>query len=182
MTATDWISLVKAIILALVIGSLGITFLIIYNRNSREKNRIQEFSTTSNLTIDSSIAKKLDEFIQENLTDYLVINIHLTENTSYITEELENQIREGFATYISDRLSPIFMQQLSLYYNIDNIDQVLANKIYIIVTAYVTAYNTPEDDGRDIVLKGLLPDYTDMRNSGTPNSNNVVHLDPSINF
>ena len=70
------------------------------------------------------------------------------------------------------------MQQLSMYYNIDNIHQVIGNKIYIAITNYVAIMNTPEDDGINITARNL-PDYTDMRNSA---SGNVTYLDPSINF
>lgn len=177
MTTTDWISLIKVILIILTIAGLGSFFLILYNRNSKEKNRIQEFSTTANLPIDHTIGEKLDKFISDNLTEYLVLNIHIMENNQYINEELETEIRNGFTTYLSDRISPIFMQQLSLYYNIDNIHQVIGNKIYIAITNYVAAMNAPEDDGRDIISR--LPDYTDMRNSS---GNNMTYIDPSINF
>lgn len=178
MTATDWISLVKAILIILAIAGIGALFLILYNRNNKEKNRIQEFSTTANLTIDHTIGEKLDKFISDNLTEYLLLNVHILENNQYINEELETEIREGFTTYISDRISPIFMQQLSMYYNIDNIHQVIGNKIYIAITNYVAIMNTPEDDGINITARNL-PDYTDMRNSA---GGNVTYLDPSINF
>lgn len=177
MNTTEWILMIIGLLIVLVLAGFGTFFLILYNRNNREKNRIQEFSTTANLTIDHTIGEKLDKYISDNLTEYLVLNIHILENNQYINEELETEIREGFTTYISDRLSPIFMQQLSMYYNIDNIHQVIGNKIYIAITNYVAAMNAPEDDGRDIVSR--LPDYTDMRNSA---GDNLTYLDPSINF
>lgn len=177
MNTTEWILMIIGLLIVLVLAGFGTFFLILYNRNNREKNRIQEFTTTANLTIDHTIGEKLDKYISDNLTEYLVLNIHILENNQYINEELETEIREGFTTYISDRLSPIFMQQLSMYYNIDNIHQVIGNKIYIAITNYVAAMNAPEDDGRDII--GNLPDYTDMRNSA---GDNLTYLDPSINF
>lgn len=176
MNTIEWISMIIGLLIVLVLAGFGTFFLILYNRNNREKNRIQEFTTTANLTIDHTIGEKLDKYISDNLTEYLVLNIHILENNQYINEELETEIREGFTTYISERLSPIFMQQLSMYYNIDNIHQVIGNKIYIAITNYVAAMNAPEDDGRDIIKN--LPDYTDMRNS----ANNLTYLDPSINF
>lgn len=177
MNTTEWILMIIGLLIVLVLAGFGTFFLILYNRNNREKNRIQEFTTTANLTIDHTIGEKLDKYISDNLTEYLVLNIHILENNQYINEELETEIREGFTTYISDRLSPIFMQQLSMYYNIDNIHQVIGNKIYIAITNYVAAMNAPEDDGRDIARN--LPDYTDMRNSA---GDNLTYLDPSINF
>ena len=177
MNTTEWILMIIGLLIVLILAGFGTFFLILYNRNNREKNRIQEFTTTANLTIDHTIGEKLDKYISDNLTEYLVLNIHILENNQYINEELETEIREGFTTYISDRLSPIFMQQLSMYYNIDNIHQVIGNKIYIAITNYVAAMNAPEDDGRDII--GNLPDYTDMRNSA---GDNLTYLDPSINF
>ena len=177
MNTTEWISLVIGILIILTIAGFGTFFLIVYNRSNKEKNRIQEFTATANLTIDHTIGEKLDKYISDNLTEYLVLNIHILENNQYINEEIETEIREGFTTYISDRISPIFMQQLSMYYNIDNLHQVIANKIYIAITNYVAAVNAPEDDGRDIIRN--LPDYTDMRNSA---NNNLTYIDPTINF
>ena len=139
MNTTEWILMIIGLLIVLVLAGFGTFFLILYNRNNREKNRIQEFTTTANLTIDHTIGEKLDKYISDNLTEYLVLNIHILENNQYINEELETEIREGFTTYISDRLSPIFMQQLSMYYNIDNIHQVIGNKIYIAITNYVAA-------------------------------------------
>ena len=183
MNVTEWISLVKIVLSILVVSGLGVFFIIIYNRNTREKNRIQEFNITANLSIDHTIGEKLDKFISDGLTEYLILNINLLEGNQYINEEMENTIREGFTTFISDRISPIFMQQLSMYYNVDNIYQVLGNKIYIVVTNYVAAMNAPQDDGRDILInRNNLPDYTDMRNSAPIGSNRVAYLDQSINF
>ena len=177
MNTIEWISMIIGLLIVLVLAGFGTFFLILYNRNNREKNRIQEFTTTANLSIDHTIGEKLDKYISDNLTEYLVLNIHILENNQYINEELETEIREGFTKYISDRISPIFMQQLSMYYNIENIHQVIGNKIYIAITNYVAAMNAPEDDGRDIIRH--LPDYTDMRNSA---GDNLTYLDPSINF
>ena len=184
MNVTEWISLVKIVLSILVVSGLGVFFIAIYNRNNREKNRIQEFNITANLSIDHTIGEKLDKFISDGLTEYLILNINLLEGNQYINEEMENTIREGFTTFISDRISPIFMQQLSMYYNIDNIHQVIGNKIYIAVTNYVASMNIPQDDGRDIMNsnRNNLPDYTDMRNSAPIGSNRVAYLDQSINF
>lgn len=177
MNTIEWILMIIGLLIVLVVAGFGTFFLILYNRNNKEKNRIQEFTTTANLTIDHTIGEKLDKYISDNLTEYLVLNIHILENNQYINEELETEIREGFTKYVSDRISPIFMQQLSMYYNIENIHQVIGNKIYIAITNYVAAMNAPEDDGRDIIRS--LPDYTDMRNSA---GDNLTYLDPSINF
>ena len=73
MNVTEWISLVKIVLSVLVVSGLGVFFIVIYNRNNREKNRIQEFNITANLTIDHAIGEKLDKFISDGLTEYLIL-------------------------------------------------------------------------------------------------------------
>ena len=75
--------MIIGLLIVLVLAGFGTFFLILYNRNNREKNRIQEFTTTANLTIDHTIGEKLDKYISDNLTEYLVLNIHILEHNKY---------------------------------------------------------------------------------------------------
>ena len=71
-------------------------------------------------------------------------------NEGYITEQREEEIRSDLVAKVSERISPIAMDKLSLRYNISNIDRVIGDKIYIVVTNYVVEHNDVKDKLEDV--------------------------------
>ena len=59
----------------------------------------------------------------------------------YITEQEEIEINKEINHIVAQRISPVMIEQLSLYYNSDSITDVIAKKIYFRVTNFVIEHN-----------------------------------------
>lgn len=173
---TNTLLLIALCIFVLGLVICGIILTISYSKYLKNKLRISEFDITSHLNIDSKLSEKLDEFISSSLNEYIILNLPPVEENNYITPEKETEIRSGLANYVSSRISSIFMQQLSTYYNTESMNDILATKIYIIVTDFVINRNQTYQTNSNIRIN--LPDYTDMSASGR--TTNI--FDPSTNF
>lgn len=59
----------------------------------------------------------------------------------YITEKEEIQISKDICSLVSDRVSPVMLKQLALYYNEDAIYDIIAKRVYFKVTNFVIEHN-----------------------------------------
>ena len=173
---TNTLILIALCIFSAGLVACGIIFVINCTNYLKNKLRISEFDITSHLTIDSTLSDKLDAFIESNLHEYIILNFPPTKDNEYISPEKEEEIRKGLAAFISSRISEIFMQQLSTYYNSESLNEVIATKIYIAVTNFVINNNQTQSTN---VFRPNLPDYTDMSNSAKVTN---IFYDPSTNF
>jgi len=123
--------------------ALALFALVIYSNNKHRK-RLEEISLYQinvSATIDQSIPEILDLIIQESFTDYQVKYL-APMNEGFITEEREAAIRKDLVQMVSLRISNAALDKLSLFYNIKNIADIIADKIYICVMNYVTEHNS----------------------------------------
>ena len=135
--------IINTVIFALII-ILSI-IIIVYNVNMIKKND-EDFKKSklyveslSNNTIED-IQKMLESFIDECFQDYLAKN---PEYATYddISSDEELKIRNDVGNIVSLRLSEALLRKLSLYYNDKVIASIIADKIYIKVTAFVISTN-----------------------------------------
>lgn len=59
----------------------------------------------------------------------------------YIKEEDEIKISKDICALVSDRISPVMLKQLALYYNEDAIFGIIAKRVYFKVTTFVIEHN-----------------------------------------
>lgn len=111
--------------------------------------RISQYSVNIQATIDDSIQDLLTSIINECFEDYKLLVLY-PKNENYITDAREEEIRKDLVNKVAERISPMSLDKLSLRYNLDNIDMVIADKIYIIVTNYVVETNSVKDDMREL--------------------------------
>lgn len=124
-----------------------IVFLIsIIAENKKENAKWEQYKLNIE-TLDAAcvkdIQKLLDNLIDECMSDYLASNPEYV-NTNYITDEAELSMRKQIANLVSNRLSEALYDKLSLYYNKFTIPSIIADKIYLKITAYVVKINTPK--------------------------------------
>lgn len=136
--------IIAAIFIALSLVLFGI---VIYTNNKHRK-RLEDLSKyqmhiTSN--IDKSIPEILDLIIRESFADYQIKYL-IPLQEGYINSEREGQIRKELVTLVTTRISSAALDKISLFYNIANIADIIADKIYILVMDYVTKHNTEFDD------------------------------------
>lgn len=82
----------------------------------------------------------LDDFISETFNDYIINAFDYIQKT-YITSEDEVKIRSNVIDMVAERLSPYMYQKLSVYYNEKSIPDIIAVKVYQVVTMYVMNHN-----------------------------------------
>ena len=87
-----------------------------------------------------SIPEILNLIIQDCFTDYKVKTL-LPLQEGFINATREDQIRQALVEMVSGRISNAALDKLSLFYNIQNIAAIMADKIYITVMQYVIDHN-----------------------------------------
>lgn len=99
------------------------------------------------------ILKMLDDFIEEVLNDYI------TQHTKYITSvyistDMQTDMVDNIINTISERMSPYLYQRLSLIYNESAIADIIANKVVILVTLFISDRNTvkPKEEKTELNL------------------------------
>lgn len=112
------------------------------------KNKLEELSLYQihvQATIDESIPEVLDLVIRESFSDYQLKSLYPL-NEGYINSDREAEIRSELIALVSSRISNAALDKISLFYNITNIADVIADKIYIAVMNYVIEHNRPFND------------------------------------
>lgn len=85
--------------------------------------------------------QQLDLLIDSVFNEYKIYNLEFRDN-GYIKELEEKQIIQDVSDIILQRISPVFLTQLSTYFNIDNLGTIIATKISLRVMEYRITKNT----------------------------------------
>ena len=130
---------------ALAVLAIGATvILILYHRNNvkhqRELLELGRYSSNIQAIIDSSIPKILESIINDAFQDYQIMTL-IPRQELYINSEREKEIRKDLVEKVVTRISPMALDKVSLFYNIHQIDEIIADKVYIIVMNYVVEHN-----------------------------------------
>lgn len=124
----------------LAIICVAVAFVLLTHRHKKKMEDILVYQINANATIDISIVEVLELLISECFKEYRIISLeHLNEG--YINSEREAAIRQDLVDTVTMHLSSAMLDKLSLFYNIQNIGEILANKIYIVVMNYVADHN-----------------------------------------
>lgn len=89
---------------------------------------------------DLTIVEQLEDFISNIFDDYIITSKLLTQ--VYITEQDEVELRKDISNLVAERISPYMYQKLSICYNETQLPDIIAGKIYQLVTAYVIERNS----------------------------------------
>lgn len=125
-----------------LIGML-IMFFLFWRSNRIHQKELMElgrYSTNVQALIDKNIPSLLHEIIEDCFMDYDIM-VLTPRNELYITDEREKEIRNDLVQKVVNRLSPMALDKLSLFYNVHKIDEIIADKVYITVMNYVVAHN-----------------------------------------
>lgn len=124
------------------LGLLVMFFLFWKSNRSHQKELMElgRYSTNVQAIIDKNIPNLLHEIIEDCFNDYDIM-VLTPRNELYITDEREREIRNDLVQKVVNRLSPMALDKLSLFYNVHKIDEIIAEKVYITVMNYVVAHN-----------------------------------------
>lgn len=84
--------------------------------------------------------KILDAIIDDEFTQYQIMNL-AHQNNLYINPEMQEKIIVDILGNVIKRLSDNFRVRLSLYYNDEYIDDIIFNKIKLVVINYTIEVN-----------------------------------------
>ena len=126
-------------IFLLVMISLTVVMIIMNHIHRKKFEKITMYQINTSAVIDGSIPKLLDLIIDESFTDYRVKS--LVDQEGVINSEREAEIRNELVRIVSGRISNAALEKLSLFYNMENIADILADKIYITIMNYVVDHN-----------------------------------------
>lgn len=135
----------KILIIFGMVMSIVIIFNIFHQLNKwlkyKEKQlKLEQYKVNVNTNINNNIEDRLDTIIESAFQEYTLLNL-IYKSDWYITEKEESNIQKDIAHLVADRLSPVMLQQLSLYYNEDAIMDVISKRVFFKVTNFVIEHN-----------------------------------------
>lgn len=131
------------IFLEILVGMIAL--LILWNRNQKTTARLKQYEINVNADIDESIPKILEAFVNTNWIDYRLKELDPMQIVT-ITPEHEKQIINDMSEICGDRLSDAMIDKLSLFWDIDSISSVIADKIYLTVVNYCAQFNATKQN------------------------------------
>ena len=82
----------------------------------------------------------IENLIKDNLAEYRILKLESVEKL-YITEEIQNKIFEYVLRKVMYQLSPVYLEKLSYIYNIDKLNDIIAQKINLHILDYTVEVN-----------------------------------------
>ena len=101
---------------------------------------LKKYDIDLHLNITDNIETRLDSVIESCFQEYSLMNL-VYKTDWYIKEQEEIQISKDICGMVSNRISPVMLKQLSLYYNEDAIYDIIAKRVYFKVTNFVIEHN-----------------------------------------
>lgn len=132
------------IIIIIAIGIFVALGVVMVRSNIKYKEAVlslSKYQINTSAQIDDAIPGFLSLIIDECFNDYKIKELIGSED-EYINSERESEIRKGLTSLVTHRISNAALDKLSLFYNISEIAEILADKIYITVMNYVIEHNT----------------------------------------
>lgn len=126
----------------LVLGLFAVLWLV--RKNHKENTRMIQYTVNVSAEITEDIPSMFEAMVQSTFDDFLIINGEYSQK-EYITEAEEEKMMKDLGKMVSSRLSPAMLDKIQLYYNLQHIGEIISDKIYILVTAYVVEKNKVRD-------------------------------------
>ena len=120
-------------IIILYLSIMGIIIKILRQRD--RKLELQKYEIDIKFGTDNRIENQLDTLINSIFEEYRLYNLEYRDS-NYIKEIDEKEIISDICNMVINRISPVFLRQLSTYFNTDSIGEVIATKIYTKVAEY----------------------------------------------
>ena len=136
--------IVTVLVLGILFIAFGVFAVIMNHLKNKRLEKIALYQCNTAATIDSSIPQILELIIQESFTDYKVKYL-VPMQEGFLNSDREEEIRKDLVELVVSRMSNAVLDKISLFYNLENMGAILADKIYIIVMNYVIDHNASLD-------------------------------------
>lgn len=105
-------------------------------KESKQITMLREYEINMNCNVDIDIMERLDQMIMNCFNEYMILNIEFRE-LDYINKEMEDIIVREVSHMVIDRISPVFLNKISLMYNKDTLSDIISKKVYLHTMNYV---------------------------------------------
>ena len=155
-------------IIVFVLISLSVLTLIhniiilIKTMNNKINNDINICNSKMNATSLEECNQMIDGFISREFDNYCAKNLNF-RNLDVISDKQQDMIRRDLLKLIQERMSTNILYKMSLFYEVDKIPDIIAEKVYLLVTAYViNIYNTPSREEERAIMDNLRKKNREM--------------------
>lgn len=135
------VSLIVSLVLYMLNASARLYGKLKSNRKMTYDLQNERYSINVNATIDNNIIDFLDSFIEDVFNEYLILNIEFREDRDYINGEVENEMSKEIAYIVMSRMSPAFIDKVSLIYNRKELPTIISHKVHMFTMNYVINKN-----------------------------------------
>lgn len=122
----------------LLIGTIFMINLLI--REFRRKNDIEQLQMNLDFRIDDSDLSLIDHLIEESFNRYCFLNYDKA-NKEYITSQIQEEMMQETLRMTLQRISPIYLNKLGFIYNKEYIEDIIFEKIQVVVIDYCVEVN-----------------------------------------
>lgn len=128
----------QIVFIILYLSIMGVIIKILQQRD--KKIKLEKYKIDIEYGSDTRIENQLDSLINSVFEEYRLYNLEY-KDSAYIKEIEEKEIVKDICNMVINRISPVFLTQLSTYFNTDSIGEVIATKIYTKVAEYRVQVN-----------------------------------------
>lgn len=109
-------------------------------KESKKMVMLREYEINMNCSVSMDIVEQLDQMIMNCFNEYMILNIEFRE-LDYINKEIEDIIVREVAHMVIDRMSPMYLNKISLIYNKASLSDMISKKVYLYTMNYVLNKN-----------------------------------------
>ena len=135
------VSLIVSLVLYMLNASARLYGKLKNNRKMTYDLQNERYNINVNATIDNNIIDFLDSFIEDVFNEYLILNVEFREDRDYINGEVENEMSKEIAYIVMSRMSPAFIDKVSLIYNRKELPTIISHKVHMFTMNYVINKN-----------------------------------------
>lgn len=135
------VSLIVSLVLYMLNASARLYGKLKSNRKMTYDLQNERYNINVNATIDNNIIDFLDSFIEDVFNEYLILNVEFREDRDYINGEVENEMSKEIAYIVMSRMSPAFIDKVSLIYNRQELPTIISHKVHMFTMNYVIKKN-----------------------------------------
>ena len=109
-------------------------------KEMKQKRNLEQLKLNLNYEVKDQDFILLDRLIQENMQAYEIY--HAEElNKKFISTETQNKMIESLLKTTLEHISPIYLNKLSYIYNVEHIEDIILDKIKLVVINFTVETN-----------------------------------------
>lgn len=129
--------------------------ILIKTMNNKINKDININNVKMNATSLEECNQMIDGFISREFDNYCARNLNF-RSIDVISDKQQDIIRRDLLKLIQERMSTNILYKMSIYYEPERIPDIIAEKVYLLVTAYVISIdNTPSREEERAIINNI---------------------------